>query len=113
MGRIALQRQLRSTLAVLAGVLCAGMVLTATANAKTLKWNLTKDFAKHLTSNPAPDKYGHPSVWSWMYGEPNKPGTYTLGSYVSPATNMANCGPKVKGLTLWGKGGGTPNVVYN
>jgi hypothetical protein len=79
--------------AVLAAVF-VGLVFAATASAEQ-SWNVTTEnfTAANRSLNPVPDKYGHPAVWSLMYGEAGAPGTDALLPRFFSATSIARvCG---------------------
>jgi hypothetical protein len=98
-------------LAALSGVL----LLATTARAEPKTWNLANDFP--LTKlNPAPDKYGHKSVWTYMYSNLKKPGYYLkLSQFYDAATEESTCG--VKEFYDWNKTKsnlfGTPAIFFN
>jgi hypothetical protein len=70
-----------------------------------MHWNVRAAFAKNPTLNPAPDTYGNPGVWSWMYGSPNTPSTYALDTF------ELGCGSKH--FDQWSDHGANPFVLYN
>jgi hypothetical protein len=49
-----------------------------TVSTSAERWDATTDFAAHPTVNPAPDRYGHGRVWSWMQGSFDTPSSYRL-----------------------------------
>jgi hypothetical protein len=117
MGRIfSLRHAQLVALVALVGAALSVTVLTATASAvKVKRWNLTREFVAHRKQNPAPDKYEHPAVWSWMYGEADTPSSYLLmASFFPRPVLKKECG--VEGFTEWNRGSSLfslPNVLYN
>ena len=86
--------------------LCLLLLPSAIAHAETRTWSLVDDFPLGHT-NPAPDKYGHKSVWTYMYSNAKKPGQYSkLGQYYGPPAEEAACG--VKDFYFWNKTKNSP-----
>jgi hypothetical protein len=90
--------------------------LAATASAtKPRTWRLTQEAPKHRAENPRPDRYKHPGVWSWMYGEADTPSSYLLmDNYFNPKVEETECGTEK--FYGWSKASdffGLPAVFYN
>jgi hypothetical protein len=118
MGRlIPLRHTLPTAIAALIGVGLLVMAVTPMANAiKPKSWELTKEAGKHAGSNPLPDRYKNPEVWSWLYGEADTPSSYAvMEHYFGPAAIRKEC--DVKGFYQWNRlpafFGGLPSVFYN
>jgi hypothetical protein len=107
---------LRRSSQIVLAALCVGLLFAAIAQAETKTWNLSSDFP--LTKlNPAPDKYGHKSVWYFSYGVlDNAANKYPKMKYFfGPAELEAACGTK-EGYT-WKRinsvTGGALGIGYN
>ncbi len=108
-------RTVRGVSQVALAALCSLLLSSGVAHAETKTWNLADDFPL-AHSNPAADKYGHKSVWTYMYSNAKKPGQYSkLGQYYGPPTEEAACG--VKDFYFWNKTknslGNTPAIFFN
>ena len=72
-------------------------------------WNLTTDFARHPTYNPAPDFYGDHGTWSFEYGTQGQQSSYALDIF--DKTFNADC--SVHNVFFWADGKLDPFVAYN
>jgi hypothetical protein len=96
----------RRAIVGIAVVAVIALVPASSASAGTSKhWNVRAAFAKNPTLNPAPDAYGNPGVWSWMYGSPNTPSTYALDTL-----HTSECGAS---HIAWLDQNSNPFVRYN
>jgi hypothetical protein len=79
-------------------------------------WDVTEAFAEHPEQNPLPDQFGHPAVWSWMYGEADTPSTYLLMEHRFLPANIAKQCSGTEGFYERNKGPTLftlPAVIYN
>lgn len=105
---------------VVVGAVLSVTLSTGTAGASVSKsWSVTTEFAAHKRKNPIPDKYKHPEVWSWMYGEADTPSSYLLmEAFTTATTHKRECGPR--GIYQWSRIPnpsrtlqGSPMIQYN
>ncbi len=105
---------LRNLLKVILTMCCGVLLVASAARAESKTWNVATEFPL-IKKNPAPDRYGHKSVWYYMYGEAMGGAVHKLKYFYDPAEEEAACG--VEGFYGWDalkhNLQGTPAIWYN